>query len=139
MLLLIRQKLDAAALAGKVDDADLVPYITEAEADIKYEAKGQAATGPTWGEITGTISAKTHLQAALDGKADDADLAARANTADLTAKANTADVYPKTETYNKTEVDAIVRGITEGGGTIVQDNLTSNSISAALSANQGAF
>jgi hypothetical protein len=70
----------------------------------------------------------TGLQAALDGKADDADLA---------TKANSADVYQKIETYTKTEVDAIASGITEGGGTIVQDNLSSTSISAALSANQG--
>ena len=130
-------KADAAALAGKVDDADLVPYITEVDADLKYEAKGQGATGAAWGEITGTISAQADLQAALDGKADAADLAAKADAADLAAKANSADVYAKTDTYNKTEVDAIVTGITEGGGTVVQDNLVSTSSSAALAANQG--
>ena len=73
------------------------------------------------GEING-------LQASLDSKADDSD---------LTAKANIADVYTKLETYNKTEVDDIVTGITEGGGTVVEDNLISNSTSSALSANQG--
>ena len=144
-----------AALAGKADDADLAAkadaaaltaYITEANADLKYEAKGQGATGAAWGEITGTISAQTDLQAALDAKADDADLAAKADAADLatkadasalTTKANSADVYTKTQTYNKTEVDAIVTGITEGGGTVVQDNLISSKQHAALSANQG--
>jgi hypothetical protein len=117
-----------AVLDGKADDADLIPFISEAEADIKYELKGQGATGASWGEITGTISAQTDLQTALNGKADDADLA---------GKANTADVYTKLETYNKDEVDTIVTGITEGGGTIVQDNLISTSATAALSANQG--
>jgi BppU N-terminal domain/Phage tail repeat like len=73
------------------------------------------------GEITG-------LQGAIDSKADNSD---------LTAKANITDVYTKLETYNKTEVDGIVTGITEGGGTIVEDNLLSNSTSSALSANQG--
>jgi hypothetical protein len=73
------------------------------------------------GEITG-------LQASLDSKADDAD---------LLTKANVADVYTKLETYSKTEVDGIVTGITEGGGTVVEDNLISNSVSSALSANQG--
>jgi hypothetical protein len=70
----------------------------------------------------------TGLQASLDLKADDSD---------LTAKANLADVYTKIETYNKGEVDTIVTGITEGGGTIVEDNLISNSVNSALSANQG--
>jgi len=70
----------------------------------------------------------TGLQDALNLKADDSD---------LTTKANSADVYTKLETYNKTEVDTIVTGITEGGGTIVEDNLLSNSSSSALSANQG--
>ena len=102
-----------------------------------------------WTEITGkpltfTPSAHDHaiadvtgLQLALDGKADDADLVGKADAADLAAKANAADVYTKTETYNKTEVDTIVTGITEGGGTIVEDNLTSISVNNALSANQG--
>ena len=66
------------ALTGKADDADLVPYITEANADLKYEPIG-AGGGGAWGEITGTLSAQTDLQTALDGKADDADLAAKAD------------------------------------------------------------
>lgn len=74
------------------------------------------------------MSDVTGLTTALDGKADDAD---------LTGKANITDVYNKTETYNKTEVDTIVTGITEGGGTIVENNLTSVSTTNALSANQG--
>jgi hypothetical protein len=73
------------------------------------------------GEING-------LQASLNSKADESD---------LTTKANVADVYTKLETYSKPEVDTIVTGITEGGGTIVEDNLNSNSTSSALSANQG--
>lgn len=74
------------------------------------------------------MSEVTGLTTALDGKADDAD---------LTGKANSVDVYTKLETYNKTEVDDIVTGITEGGGTVVVDNLTSTSPTSALSANQG--
>ena len=57
----------------------LIPFITEVDADIKYELKGQGATGAAWGEITGTLSAQTDLQTALDGKADDADLAGKAD------------------------------------------------------------
>jgi hypothetical protein len=75
-----------------------------------------------------TIDEVIGLQDALDLKADDSD---------LTTKANVADVYTKLETYNKIEVDTIVTGITEGGGTLVEDNLNSNSSSSALSANQG--
>ena len=93
-----------------------------------------------WAEITGkplTFAPETHkheigeitgLQASLDSKADDTD---------LTTKANVADVYTKLQTYSKTEVDGIVTGITEGGGTVVEDNLISNSVNSALSANQG--
>ena len=84
-----------------------------------------------------TIANVVGLQNSLDGKADTVDLAAKADVADLTAKANVADVYTKIQTYTKTEVDAIASGITEGGGTVVQDNLTSISTTAALSANQG--
>jgi BppU N-terminal domain len=76
------------ALAGKADDADLIPFITEAEADLKYAAKGETGTAATWGSITGDIAGQADLQAAL---------AAKANTADLAAKANVADVYTKTE------------------------------------------
>lgn len=55
----------------------------------------------------------------------------------LNSKAAAVDVYTKLETYNKAEVDTIVTEITEGGGTIVTDNLTSDSTINALSANQG--
>ena len=68
------------------------------------------------------------LQDALDLKADNAD---------LDSKANIADVYTKLETYNKTEVDTIVTGISGGGGTVVEDNLISINTDNALSANQG--
>ena len=45
--------------------------------------------------------------------------------------------YKKTETYSALEVNDIVDGITQGGGTTVTDNLLSFSTTAALSANQG--
>lgn len=64
------------------------------------------------------------LQDALDLKADDSD---------LTTKANSVDVYTKLETYNKTEVNGLVAGAEVN----VEDNLISNSIDSALSANQG--
>ena len=95
-----------AALTGKADDADLIPFITESEADVKYALKGDiGGGGGAWGEITGTLSAQTDLQTALNAKADDADLTAKANTADLAVKANSADVYLKTETFTKAEVN----------------------------------
>jgi hypothetical protein len=119
-----------AALDGKADDADLTGKAntvhTHAIADttgLQAALDGKAPTAHNH-----AIADTTGLQAALDGKA---------STADLTAKANDADVYKKIETYSKTEVDAIASGISEGGGTIVQDNLTSVSTTAALSANQG--
>ena len=81
-----------AALDGKADDADLIPFITESEADAKYAIKGE--TGGTiaaaWGDIAGTLANQTDLQAALNAKADDADLAAKADVADLATKANVA-------------------------------------------------
>lgn len=43
-----------ASLDGKVDDADLVPFITEGEADLKYAYKGDLGSGSTaWVDITG--------------------------------------------------------------------------------------
>jgi hypothetical protein len=101
------------ALDGKADDADLIPFISEIEADAKYALKNEIGGGTVaaaWGEITGTISAQTDLQTALNGKADDADLAGKADAVDLAAKANAADVYAKTETYSKTEVDTALTG-----------------------------
>ena len=85
-----------AALAGKADDADLVPFITEAEADLKYSFKGEGGGGGgAWGEITGTLANQTDLQTALNAKADDADLAAKSNVghthtyAEITGKPTT--------------------------------------------------
>jgi hypothetical protein len=87
-----------AALAGKADDADLVPFITEAEADLKYSFKGEGGGGGggAWGEITGTLANQTDLQTALNGKADDADLAAKA---DAVHTHNFADIANKPATY----------------------------------------
>ena len=136
------------ALDGKADDADLAGKANTVHNHIIADVTGLQAAIDGKADVVHdhAILDVTGLQAALDGKADDADLAGKADAADLatkadaadlTAKANTVDVYPKTQIYTKTEVDAIVTGITEGGGTIVQDNLTSTSTSAALSANQG--
>ena len=109
-----------AALDGKADDADLIPFITEAEADLKYATIDQAGTIEPHNHIiteidglqaeldgkadlihTHAIADVTGLQTALDGKADDADLA---------AKANVADVYTTLETYTKSEVDTALAG-----------------------------
>jgi hypothetical protein len=92
-----------AALNAKADDADLIPFITEADADLKYSLKTDAPVehGHTISHIEGlqaeidgitgkpttfapaahnhTIGNVTGLQAALDGKADDADLNGKAN------------------------------------------------------------
>lgn len=75
----------------------------------------------------------TNLQATLDGKADDTDIAGKANVGDSYLKTET---YSKTEVYNKTEVDQMTF---DGGGSsvLVEDNLTSTSTTNALSANQG--
>ena len=94
-----------AALDGKADDADLTPFITETDADLKYSLKTDAPVehGHTKAEIEGlqaeidAINAEidtkaniahnhaivdvTGLQAALDGKADDADLLGKADAA----------------------------------------------------------
>ena len=92
-----------AALDGKADDADLTPFITETDADLKYSLKTDAPVehGHTKAEIEGlqaeidAINAEidtkaniahnhaivdvTGLQAELDGKADDADLNGKAD------------------------------------------------------------
>ena len=91
------------ALAAKADDADLIPYITEADADLKYSLKADAPVehGHTISHIEGlqteidainteldtkadithahAIADVTGLQIALDGKADDNDLLAKAD------------------------------------------------------------
>lgn len=50
------------------------------------------ATGGTWGTITGTLSAQTDLQAALNAKADDSDLASYVTTAALSTWNGSANV-----------------------------------------------
>lgn len=128
-----------AALDGKADDADLaakadlththtaanitdfaagvaanIPaeYLTQTEGDGRYALKG--TTGGTiataWGDIAGTLANQTDLQAALDAKADDADLAGKANVththaiadvtnlqATLDGKADDADLAAKAD------------------------------------------
>lgn len=115
-----------AALDGKADDADLagkanvththtaaaitdfgtavvaaIPaeYLTETEGDARYAIKGTqpGTTAVAWGDIAGTLANQADLQTALNGKADDADLAGKADVnhshtfAAITAK---PDSYP---------------------------------------------
>jgi baseplate upper protein BppU/tail fiber-like repeat protein/tail-like repeat protein len=65
-----------AALDGKLDPADLDPYITEAAADLKYAFKGETGTGTTsvdWVDIlnkpaTFPPSAHVHAWTEITGK-----------------------------------------------------------------------
>jgi Phage tail repeat like/BppU N-terminal domain len=139
----LNAKADDADLAGKADaihthdfasiTAKPATYPPDVHTHAFVDITGKPATYPAEAHVH-TVAEVTGLQAVLDGKADDGDLAAKANVADVYTKTEN---YNKTETYTKTEVDAIASGITQGGGTIVQDNLTSVSTTAALSANQG--
>jgi hypothetical protein len=99
-------------LAGKAAvDHTHDEYVTEPEGDLRYKLKTDAPT------------AHTHATADITGL-----------DTTLAGKAEAANVYTKAETYNKTEVDSMV---IEGGGTVVENNLTSTSTTNALSANQG--
>jgi hypothetical protein len=134
---------NAIALKADVDHIHEIAEVTGLQAALDSKADSgepPAAHSHIIGEVTG-------LQASLDAKADDADLTGKADTvhthaiadvtglqASLDSKAAAADTYTKAETYNKTEVDAMV---IEGGGTVVENNLTSTSTTNALAANQG--
>ena len=64
-------------------------YLTQTEGDARYAIKGatEGTTAISWGDIAGTLANQADLQTALNGKADDADLAAKA---DLTHTHTTA-------------------------------------------------
>jgi hypothetical protein len=133
-----------AALNGKADDADLIPYITESDADLKYALKADAPIehGHTISHIEGlqteidainaeidtkaniihthAITDTTGLQAALDSKADDADLLGKADTihtheiADvnglaiaLDGKADDSDLLTKADAVHSHSFDSI--------------------------------
>ena len=100
------------------------------------DSKSDVGAGGTLEPHTHEINDITGLRTELDTKATTADVIADFTELNNT-KANITDVYTKLETYNKGEVDNIVTGITQGGGTIVEDNLVSISPVNALSANQG--
>lgn len=60
----------AAAVAADIP----AEYLTQTEGDARYNLKGTTGTAASvdWGNITGTMSTQTDLQAALDAKADSA-------------------------------------------------------------------
>ena len=92
---------------------DIPPeYLTQTEGDARYAIKGatEGTTAVSWGDIAGTLANQTDLQAALDAKADDGDLAAKADLghthaigdvtglqAALDGKANDADLAGKAD------------------------------------------
>jgi hypothetical protein len=58
-------------------------FLTQTEADDRYAIKGTegGTVAAAWGDIAGTLANQADLQAALDAKADDADLAGKADAA----------------------------------------------------------
>ncbi|MDL2295839.1 hypothetical protein LJC18_03450 [Lachnospiraceae bacterium OttesenSCG-928-E19] len=108
-------------LVNKVEDK-----IGETEADAKYAIKateGVASTAKTTAETAatniGTMSSlvtteKSNLVGAINEVKDAATTIAGA----LTNKANSVDVYLKTETYNQTEIDSKIAGVTVGEGAV---------------------
>lgn len=68
-------------------------YLTQTEGDARYAIKGEGGTGvaAAWGDIAGTLANQTDLQAALDAKADDTDLAGKANVTHTHTAANITD------------------------------------------------
>jgi hypothetical protein len=73
----------AVIFQAKGDYLTAVPeeYLTQAEGDARYAIKGTdgGTIAAAWGDIAGTLSNQADLQAALNAKADDADLAAKAD------------------------------------------------------------
>jgi hypothetical protein len=65
-------------------------YLTQTEGDALYQPIG-ADTAPAWGGITGTLANQTDLQTALDGKADDTDLAGKADLVHTHTSADISD------------------------------------------------
>lgn len=63
---------DVAAAVASPSDGDILVFRTSS-GEFVLEAKPVASGAPAWGDITGTLSNQTDLQAALDAKPDLAD------------------------------------------------------------------
>ncbi len=68
-------------------------YLTQTEGDARYAIKGTegGTVAAAWGDIAGTLSNQADLQAALDDKADNADLAGKADAGHTHTVANITD------------------------------------------------
>ena len=92
---------------GTADDASTADTIYGAK---KYaEEKASAAQSAAEATASGALAiARTEITAEIDADVKAlADGQVKTNTEAIATKANSADVYAKTETYNKTEVDAL--------------------------------
>lgn len=127
----LKKTIDAAyAAADSALKTELQGYADQAETDAVNTAKGytdaevakekaraegkeaELATAITTGDSTTLESAKTYadgkVQALAEGAVAANTTAIAGNTAAIATKANSADVYAKTETYNKTEIEALL-------------------------------
>lgn len=91
----------------KIADGDVAKWNA---AQANAEATAAAALSAAKTELDGRIT-NVHAQALESSKAYTDALAngqVKANTEAITTKANSADVYGKSETYNKTEIEALL-------------------------------
>ena len=100
--------------------------------------------GGTWGSITGTLSAQTDLQTALDGKVDENATITGATKTKITydakglvtsgADATTADIADSTNKRYVTDANLVVIGNTSGTNT--GDNATNSQYSGLAASKQ---
>ncbi len=105
------QGVDIDSSVGTPSDGDIIVYRSSGS-DWVLEAKPAGGSNPAWGDITGTLSAQTDLQAAIDAKAASGD--------NVSIFTNDAGYITATLTQEQVEdfVGAMLSGNTESGITV---------------------
>ena len=132
--------LEKAIADGYADLEELYDYFV---AEIANQCGGGGGGG-TWGSITGTLSAQTDLQTALDGKVDENATITGATKTKITydakglvtsgADATTADIADSTNKRYVTDANLVVIGNTSGTNT--GDNATNSQYSGLAASKQ---
>ncbi len=141
----IRKMVDFTLDSGdRLEYTDTVGFrVLTSIGEIKSSGSGSSGGG-TWGSITGTLSAQTDLQTALDGKVDENATITGATKTKITydakglvtsgADATTADIADSTNKRYVTDANLVVIGNTSGTNT--GDNATNSQYSGLAASKQ---
>jgi len=141
----IRKMVDFTLDSGdRLEYTDTVGFrVLTSLGEIKSSGSGSSGGG-TWGSITGTLSAQTDLQTALDGKVDENATITGATKTKITydakglvtsgADATTADIADSTNKRYVTDANLVVIGNTSGTNT--GDNATNSQYSGLAASKQ---